>query len=45
MTQTFAQAAQTGLIEGNGMCVSKETVRSCEAAGVVALCQTGSLGT
>lgn len=43
MTQMFAQAA--GLIEGNGMCVSKERVCSCKTAAAVVLCQTGTLGT
>lgn len=31
--------------EGNGMRVSKESVCSCKAAGVAALCRSGSLGT
>jgi len=44
MTQRFAQAAQTGLIGGKRMRVSKESVRSGKAAGVVALCRIGSLG-
>lgn len=47
MTQMFAQAAQTGLIEGNGMHISKESVCSCKGVGVGVgvLYQTGSLGT
>lgn len=35
MTQMFAQAAQTGLIEVNGMCVSEESLL-CRGRGNIA---------
>lgn len=48
MTQTFAWAAQTGLIEVDGIRVSEESLFSCRGrgntVGAAALCQTGSLG-